>query len=885
MTIDNTVPTNPYELPKFPTAFTDEDLARKTELENQRKAMDKIYKEQFSKEVWNKTGSAEKVLRNLTPSFLSKPIQMLTPGDTGFDFGFTPSQFQEQLLDVEEEYRDISRREKVTSMLPDIQAGIILSALQGEPILDVSELKSTFPELQTDFTDEEIDYLSKMAEATAKANPEDILSGKAFENISDQELEDMLRDPNQDNRFILSSVAFSRDLKEITQALKEAYPSIAKKEVASAGVKQQLIDYYTQRAIDEGIITEGQTLDKATIQKLHENLANASGELLVLSDSTTGTMFSAIKKADNSVWVEDKQIGYWDESKESLAPMDLNGKPLLTDEAKEGFLKNAWDSFYLGMQQAWYGTRQALLNIIPRFIFQNLTVSNISETEAREISSDTTTIKKPVNTLTFDSEGTAMVVEPKENQKILIFAPGSQPVYEALLESYDRREAQFQLWLEANPQLAPKPEYSQSPFEHPELFKDPGYYVNTILNNAPIVLTGLTVGILTGVATENPIAGGVAAAAIMTPTQISSVYDDLIANGADPYTATQLSTSIGTVMGAVEILPEMIVLKAVSPMFMKMLSKNLQQEIVKEVTKTMIARGILKTATKVEISEILEEVTQQAMQNAAVRTVNDNRSLVEGLDTAAIQTAIATLPLALFGGGGEYLSMKSHLPKDVQKQMDTTTKKMTDAGLTQEHAEAVALSEVLNTETGQAQVQEALTQSREEDIPASESVSKFGDSLSAINEDITYIEARLSKEEAKYGANEADTNQRDLVLTMRDDLEELYVERKKLQTLVNKASKEIEQASKTPIPVETNLSSTWDNLSPESKTTMAVKAGVAKTTAKSTWSNLTEIQQQKLSALVPQQGTTIAKSAKETVRMIDSYEIHKDDKGRIIICG
>ena len=51
------------------------------------------------------------------------------------------------------------------------------------------------------------------------------------------------------------------------------------------------------------------------------------------------------------------------------------------------------------------------------------------------------------------------------------------------------------------------------------------------------------------------------------------------------------------------------------------------------------------------MAETLEEIAQGAIQDATVRTFDENRDLLERIPETAIRTAIATLPFAVFGGG------------------------------------------------------------------------------------------------------------------------------------------------------------------------------------------------------------------------------------------
>jgi hypothetical protein len=826
-----------FELPKFPTAFTTEDKKRMSELEQQRREMEKVYQAKFSKKAWEATSPAEKFVRSALPSQLSGVAEFVTPWEVGaWDFGFTPEQFQENVMEVEEEYKELARRSKVTSVLPEIQSDIILSALEGSPILDRSQLMSTFPELRFNFNEEEIDYLSRLSEAVLHADPEDILTGEVFAHVTEQDLEELLRTTSQDPRFILSTVAFSKNLSEIREALQQAYPPDVKQDELSSRIREGLLSYFKDRSIALGITEEGE-LTQDSIQKIHEELARTTGESIVLYDDSSGSMVSATKREDNTVWVGDRLMGKVTEA--GIVPMSIfDGRPLESDEDRESDLKNVWDAFYKALNQAWYGVRSGILNVIPQAF-----------------------------------ESTAARLEEKTHLEESIFGKEAaegwkqsrKETIEALQRNQEARTIEFETWLEQHPELKDKPEYTQSPVEHPELLTDPWYYAHVIASSAPIIGVALGTGIIVGATTGNPMAGALAGAAVITPVEVSGVYDDLIESGADPDNASMLATSVGTLIGAVEVIPGLIELKAISPMFMKMFRKNLQKEITNQVVKRLSARGILSTATKIEVSEVLEEVVQESMQNAAVKTVDDNRSLVENIPDVAIEAAIATLPLAALGGGGEYVGMRRNLPPDVQEEMDTTKAKMTEAGLSEEHAEAVAFSKVIETETGQVQVEEAKEKAQDSE-PVSTRITKLEERVAGYNDEIADLEGILEKQRKNLADMEKQGSLPSKILEQRSIIKDFEEELEMSKKNRDAAVKKLNKVMKSPNILEPVVGD-WDSLSREARERLAQEAGIAKTSAKLNWDELNEVQREKV------------RSFRESMPHQDSLEIQARNLG------
>jgi len=787
--------------PKFPTQFTEKEAKRLKELEEQKALMGQIYGTKFTGEAWAKTPAVERKVREFLPSWLSPIVRTLTPWEKGaWDYGFTPEQAMEERYKVAEEIKGLAREEKVTRLLPQILSSLEIAALSGAPVESFEEfVRRAFPpEISVDFNDEEKQFISRYGYELLRASKEDILSGKVlaqfFEGfpppLTDQGWEDYFKQaPPIDPRFILSTVAFSKDVGEISEALRLAYPPQVE-EVKSEDIErliQERTDFYKQWAIDQGIRPEEGESTTDFVARAQKELGNKEGENIALINQDTGETVIGQRKQDNTVWVGGNLVGSWDEkSKQVVLINQFSGQPIGIDVEQESVVKDLWDSFYLGLSQAWYGSKQAVLSVIPDAL---LNVFKKWEAFGLE-------------------QGTITQEHAEYNTK------AAEEIQDRLRVSQEQRELEYQEWLKAHPELQPKPEYSQSVFDNPSLARDPGWYANIILNQAPIWGSALLVGIITGVLTKNPAAGAVAGATVMTPVQINAVYDDLIANGADKDTAANLATSIGTAIGAIEIIPEMIFLKAVAPTFMRMFRKNLSTELVKNLS----ARGIFTTAAKIEVAETLEEIIQQAMQNAAVKTVNENRSLVEGLDQTAIQTIISVFPMAVIGGGGAYLNMKANLPPETQAEIDKTATKLKEAGLSDEHAEAVAFTQALEDEKVQAQVEKAIEKVEEQEPVATpetpldearaKKLSAQESKLELINQDIdTWSNSlkqqqdRLSKQTLPFERAET----QETINGLQEQLDELVAKKKRATKAIDKLRQPAAPVTLEPIIPVTEL--------------------------------------------------------------------------------
>lgn len=775
---------NGTEFPKFPTAFTEQDVERLRQLDVQRKQLEEAYQVKFSRAAWARTPAVERAVRRVTPPWITPAIAALPGTAETFEYGLTPEQFQERMLEFEEEFRELTRRQKITRILPNVQTDLMVSALAGEPITDTSELLSTFPELRQDFTEEEIGYLARLGQALAQASPEEILSGELFASepnqlpITEEDIDTLFRETTTDPRFIFATVEFSKDLEDVTQALKEAYPSQTTEDEAQEALRQRMRDYFQQRNQELGITVEGEVPTKEVIQKQHEAIAEKEGKAVTLVNDA-GEMFPARKRTDGSVYIEDELVGYMDE-KGTLYPINLQGQPAITIEAQESAAKDLWDAFYLGAVRATYLFQRAFGETIPSAIIE---------------------MGERVSIYHLWDLGKA-----SEAQEVTLAR-----WRDYLRGTGERLQAIHEDWLKDHPELAPRPQYLQSPIDNPELFKDPYYYGYTILSNAPIMIAALGTGLIAGVATGNPLIGAVAGAAIITPVEIQSVQEDLEVAGANVEDSQVLATLAGTLIGAIEILPGMIALKIMSPVFMRAFRRTFQRELTTLTVRELTTKGILGKvsgdALKIIGAETMEEIAQEAVQNATVKTVDESRSIVENLPDVAIQAMIATIPLGIFGAGASYSNIRANLPPAVQQEIDETSAKMKEAGLTEEHAEAVAIAQVMEDETGRTAVEEAIAKTEEQAPITSEKITNLETKITSVNEEIVVttksIEAQKERLAKMIAARELPGDQlaqAGLIKDLEQKVVELQSERSQIEKVIRKMRKEL---AKEPPPEKT----------------------------------------------------------------------------------
>jgi hypothetical protein len=641
--------------------------------------MEQIFKTKFSQEAWSNVSAPEKAARTtISGTFFEPIVKAVTPWQWGFDYGLTPELAQEERVKVETEYQELLRRQEVSRVAPMIQDTLRRMALtqEGSPT-DKASLTSIFKLNELGFNEEDIAGITSYAQRVRLATPEQLASGELMQAqpLTQEEIDELAR-TSSEQRHVLTTVSLSQDTSDIIAALQGLYSPTPQKATGA----NKLIEEFTAKAI---------TGEQA--QESFSQLAKEQGMPIVLTDDS-GNMYQAKKKADSSIWItnpttnKDELLGFYDESSQSIVPVGLKGQPLLTQSERESDAKDLWDAWSLASTQVGTSLQKAITSTIPdAFLSLKQTLLEKGKIFGRE-----------------------------EERDIKIGQ--LQVIRDRLQLKAEQVQLEQDQWYAAHPELAPRPEYTQDVTQHPELLKDPNYWLYTIVSNAPISAASFGVGTLTTMLTGgNVVAGALVASALMTPVQIEDVQQDLVANGATPQEASILSTSVGTAMGIVEIFPMMLALKTISPAFMKTFTSNLSKEVAGKLATSLIAKGALGTATKmgtsalkIVASETLEEVIQQSMQNAAVKTVNENRSILQDIPQTIINTAISTLPLAILGGGSEYIAMKQQLSEATRLQIDTKAKELVAAGLEPQQAEAVALTKVMESETVQAEIDLAM---------------------------------------------------------------------------------------------------------------------------------------------------------------------------------
>jgi len=320
---------------------------------------------------------------------------------------------------------------------------------------------------------------------------------------------------------------------------------------------------------------------------------------------------STLKKQD---FVKRKQFGIY------------QPQPEVKPQPQESGLKDIWDAFRLGASGMFHRSKQYFSSALPNMIFRDLTVNDTVSQYAGMT----------------ESQVEKLNIENRKKR-------------ESYKEGYIRGESNYNLWLQKNPELQPREEWEKGVIEtireNPKILTKPAYWGYVAAESAAFTLGVMGTVLATTAVTGNPLIGLASGVLIATPMQTQELYEDLIDNGATKEQATKLAMPIGGIIAAVEVMGDLPILASVSAPFKKLLFGNIRKGVVKSAT-GFLKRGI-KRAVLIEFSETLEEVVQGAIQDATVKTVNENRDMLENIPETVVHTLIATAPFALVGLGSE----------------------------------------------------------------------------------------------------------------------------------------------------------------------------------------------------------------------------------------
>ena len=451
---------------------------------------------------------------------------------------------------------------------------------------------------------------------------------------------------------------------------------------------------YSREQLNEIIKTDEVIAD--SISKIYPN--NEVEDMLKWADENPEQFLNSVR-----------DYGDTPETRALLKAMNIPDEDadlILREETEEPWYKNAWDAIYLSTVNMAHKTKNYFISAIPNLLFP---------------------APRPPSDF-WEAEDLAKHPEYMEYyEQAKIQNQQQRDKYRAM---YVKSEAEHKEWLEKHPELQPPSAYMVDITEHPEVVKDPGFWAYAIADALPFTVSvlGTTLGV--SALTRNPYVGIAAGTAIATPAQSQDLYEDLINSGAPEDKASQLTVPFGGLIASIEAVTDLPLLKAISPAF-NLLKGNIKKAIIDNTMSSLVKKGV-GTFTKIETAEVLEEVSQSAIQNAIVKTFDENRQIFEDIDETVIRTLIATSPFAIFGGASamrhvptqesktvspedkeaqgweqDKITGEWYKPETITDTVQANIDKFRESGMSTEQAREKAYNEAARTPEGEQAIREA----------------------------------------------------------------------------------------------------------------------------------------------------------------------------------
>jgi hypothetical protein len=278
------------------------------------------------------------------------------------------------------------------------------------------------------------------------------------------------------------------------------------------------------------------------------------------------------------------------------------------------------------------------------------------------------------------------------------------------IDAYVRRRQGHQEFWNEHPELVPRPEYLESAWKNPELFRDAGWWGYTITSSLAYtfaVMGTMVIGSIVG----TPAAGIPMGLMVAAVPETGDMLNELVERGVPIEQARKPAEFYGLFAGTIETISDLP--------FLSLVFKPLQAvtkpfwSVLKKTTANRFTKSLL-TGVVLTQTEGLEEVITQVAHNLIVRDFDKTQGVLDGVADAWLQGSIASLPFAGIGGGASYRTFHNNLESSVRQQYDEQVRRFVKAGLTEEMAQQKAANEIAKTPEGMAALSEALDIARDE---------------------------------------------------------------------------------------------------------------------------------------------------------------------------
>lgn len=225
---------------------------------------------------WEKRPTWEKGLREFAAWFHPETMGRALPRP-GFEYGLTPEETEAITYQLALRQQELMDRKTISEDTQDITSQLHALAEEGIPVTSVAELETIFPQIAREpWTAEDrewlIDYMAAVAEGRA---PEVPISPP----VTAEDVETSYKQLGLNPDFIASSVAWSTDIGEVTNALRAMHRPSELAEVAPEH-REAIITQLKGWGFWSGDITFDENLSK--YNKLQEIVETADEEELVI---------------------------------------------------------------------------------------------------------------------------------------------------------------------------------------------------------------------------------------------------------------------------------------------------------------------------------------------------------------------------------------------------------------------------------------------------------------------------------------------------------------------------------------------------------------------------------------------------------------------------
>ena len=419
-----------------------------------------------------------------------------------------------------------------------------------------------------------------------------------------RDAEQILRLGGLTEQQIDETVGVDTRQRELEDLIRQVFPSVQLEEVI------QMVETEPDTFLDK-IRTGGRTQAKQDLLRL-SGFSEADLEQIFAVQKIVAPV-SGVRKL--ITWDSSNNYAYDEQGKflGSYNPITKEISPQTFGEKVRDFA----DAFRLASAGAWLRTKGAVLTLLPKIIFRDMTPLE-RKIQGKEWADETDRRNK----------------ELRDTWRV----------------QYAQEQRSYEDWVGKHSELKPRADYEEGAGKHPELWKDPGWYAYEFASMAPVTLTALGVGALATVTTGGNLLAGMAAAyAVMTPVEMMGLKEELLANGVPEDQVDEIAIAGGALIGLLESAGRFPLIRSVAPAVTRLFTKEVGKEMAKVTMRQMAKKG-LYTFTANQFSETATEVLQEIVGNAALKVAGADVRLLEGVAEVGVKTFAGTLPFSLLGG-------------------------------------------------------------------------------------------------------------------------------------------------------------------------------------------------------------------------------------------